>query len=358
MVVHRRAFALILVLVVASATFALAMQGAVAVRSATVEASVMRTRAQAERDAISVAAITLAALTAGAQQRADAFNSSESSASSEPTDLDEFELPEMPPEMRELVRNLMRNENQEEAEDGGAVTSSRSIRRSGGPYATLRGRGLPQRALPMQHAGREYTVTIRDLNGGIDINQAEEAQLVRYFKALGLDSLRASSLAHELLDWRDEDNLPRTRGAELDAYRRANVTPRNGRLQTLEELMFLPSMTRELFERIRPDLTLMGDGAIHAGTASRATFMSAPGMTDATADRIISLRDNGQLTEESLHDALGGLSQDAMDVIRMDPSSMLALVLTPRNGGPAFEIQANISNDRGVQLLGVRMISR
>ena len=37
MAVRRRAFALLIVLVVASATFALAIQGAVAVRSATVD---------------------------------------------------------------------------------------------------------------------------------------------------------------------------------------------------------------------------------------------------------------------------------------------------------------------------------
>lgn len=357
MAVRRRAFALILVLVVAGATFALAIQGAVAVRSATVEASAMRDRAQARREALSVATIVLASLTSGAKSETDVIGGGSSGGSTTP-DIDEDELPDMPPEMRELVRGLLRNKPQ--SEDGESTSSQRAATqvRRGGPFTALRQRGLAREALRARFDEREYRISLIDAAGGLHLNVAEEDQLVRYFRAVGVDGLRATSLAQELLDWRDDDNVPRTRGAERDAYLRRNVTPRNGDLQTLEELLFLPSMSRDLFDRIRSDLTLLGEGEIHAPTASRAVLLSAPGLTEQAADRILALRAAGHLNEETLDEALGALSHEAKEAIRLQPSSTIALRIEPAEEGPAYRIEAAISDERGVQLLDIRMISR
>jgi len=358
MAVRRRAFALLIVLVVASATFALAIQGAVAVRSATVEASTMRAHASAERDALSAATIVLASLTAGAKLETDVIGGGSSSSGSAAAELDESELPDMPPEMRELVRGLLRGQPQDQDGAGSVSQRSSTIVKRGGPFTTLRERGLPRNVMRTRMNNREFLVTLSDSTGGINLNTAEEDQLVRYFRAIGLDTLRASSIAHELLDWRDEDNLPRTRGAERETYVRHNITPRNGQLQTIEELLFLPSMSREVLDAIQSDLTLVGDGKIHVHTASRAVLLSAPDMSEQAAQRILALRDSGGLTEESLDEALGALASDAEEVFRFKPGSMIMLRLEPVGEGPAYRVDASIDDNQGVQILGIRMISR
>lgn len=358
MAVRRRAFALILVLVVASATFALAIQGAVAVRSATVEAATMRARAAAERDAMSVATLLLASLTSGGQTRDDLVGAGASSGGATTPDLDENELPEMHPQMRELVRGLLRDDPQAEPGDGAGASRGLARIRSGGPYTTLRERGLPRAAIRVSHDDRAYHVSIADAAGGLNLNVAEEDQLVRYFRAVGLDTLRATAIAHELLDWRDEDNVPRTYGAEREIYLRLNITPRNGLLQTIDELLYLPSMTRELLESIRPDLTLLGDGSIHVPSASRAVLLSAPDMTEQAAGRVLAMRSSDELTMEMIEDALGVMARDASEILRLQPSSTIMLHIEPVGEGPAYRVDAAISDDRGVRLLGVRMVPR
>ncbi|MBL4883657.1 MAG: general secretion pathway protein GspK [Planctomycetaceae bacterium] len=56
------------------------------------------------------------------------------------------------------------------------------------------------------------------------------------------------AIADSLLDWVDSDNDPREFGAETDYYQRLNkpYNPRNGIPETLDELLFVKGVTREL----------------------------------------------------------------------------------------------------------------
>ncbi|RMH25346.1 MAG: hypothetical protein D6693_08790, partial [Planctomycetota bacterium] len=60
-----------LVLVAVGATFALAVQGSAALRTATAEAAAMRRARIAERFEVSAATVVLAALTAGGERRVE-----------------------------------------------------------------------------------------------------------------------------------------------------------------------------------------------------------------------------------------------------------------------------------------------
>lgn len=358
MAIHRRAFALILVLVAVSATFALAIQGAVAMRTAVAEASAMRVRAGLERRATSAASVALAALTAGEALRTDAFGSSSgSSGGGGAPKLDETELPDMPPEMKELLLGLLNKNKKPETDDGGASSNMSVVRESGGAYEALRKRGVPEAPIAVTIESNAFDVHFIDAAGGVNINVAEEDQLVRYFRAKGIVDPLATSLAHEILDWRDEDSVPRTRGREREQYLAREITIRNGDFQTIEELLYLPSMTPELLALMYDELTLVGEGKIHVPTASQAVLMSAPDLTPQAAGRILALRESGQMTERSLSDALGALSADAMSMFRLEPSSVLRVRIEPQGGGPAFRADV-IVGDHGAQLFNVRMISR
>lgn len=358
MAVHRRAFALMLVLVAASATFALAIQGAVAMRTAVAEAAALRARTALERQATSAASIALAALTSGEAHRTDTFGQTSGSTGGGAPKLDESELPEMPPEMKELLLGLLNKNRKPDPEDDGGAEMSYSVTESGGAMEALRKRGVPPSAIKVTQDGATFDVHIVDGAGGVNINLASEDQLVRFFRAKGLSDVSALTLAHELLDWRDPDSVPRSRGRESAYYQAREITIRNGDFQSIEELLYLPSMTPELLASMYDELTVVGDGKVHLPTATEAVLLSAPDLTPQAASRLMSLRAAGPITERAVRDALGALSADAAEVFRLDPTSYLRLRIVPEQGGPAFRADAFVGDAEGVRLFHVRMISQ
>ena len=360
MAVPRRAFALMLVLVAVGATFALSMQGAVALRTAMAEAAVLRRDARLRRDATGAATIALAALTSGAHPRTDATGASGGPADtpSATPSLDDTGVPEMPQEMKEFMLGLLKDKKKPSDSPGAADSGGLVLTHTGGPYTALKKRGVPTVPLVVAVEDRSLRVTVSDAGGLLNINTADAPAVTRYFRAVGLDERASETIADEILDWRDEDSVPRSHGAERDAYLARGVTIRNGPFRSIDELLYLPAMTRELLASIREDLTLIGDGTINARSAPRPVLMSAPGMTDAAANRLLALRATGDMDERSLTDALGALASDAAGALRLTPTAFLRLRIEPVAGGPAFDADAVVDDTRGVRILNLRMISR
>ena len=348
-----------LVLVATSAAFALAMQGSVALRTAMAEALAMRHRTELRRDASSAATIALAALTAGPPRQTDTVGAqSAPGASTSTAPPDTTDLPEMPPEMKDLLLGVL-SKNKGPGVNPSSLrsgTAGLALSHRGGPFAALRKRGLPTTPLTVTVNDRKLAVTITDAAGVLNINTASADQLRRYFRALGLVDNKAVALADEIVDWRDEDNLPRSHGAERADYLRRNITIRNAPFQTIDELLYLPDMTRPLLDSIRPDLTLLGDGKIDAQSASLAVLKSAPDMTDQAAARIISLRKARRLDRDSLTEALGVIASDAAMSLRLTPTSFVHLRIEPIAGGPVYLADAVIDDERGVQLTTLHLM--
>jgi general secretion pathway protein K len=106
-------------------------------------------------------------------------------------------------------------------------------------------------------------ISVQDEGGKINLNQASEALLAALFDSVGVDPSRAQSLADAIADFRDADNLPRPRGAEEAEYRTAGLAwgPKNAPFEAVEELQQVLGMTREIYERVAPDLTIYSLGA-------------------------------------------------------------------------------------------------
>ena len=84
------------------------------------------------------------------------------------------------------------------------------------------------------------SVILKPLGRVRDANAIDSTGLVRLFRAAGITSLRADSLAAALLDWRDPDTNARLAGAEKSWYRERNrPTPRDGRLRHAAELRLI-----------------------------------------------------------------------------------------------------------------------
>lgn len=125
-------------------------------------------------------------------------------------------------------------------------------------------------------------VRVRDVGVALNLNRASEDELRRLFIALRVDAGDADRLAQAIADWRDPDDLHRARGAERDAYVAAGAPalPRNGPFQTLPELLSVRGMTPALYERVRPQLTLLGSGQVNLNLADRPVLLALPGITE------------------------------------------------------------------------------
>ncbi len=71
----------------------------------------------------------------------------------------------------------------------------------------------------------------------LGIQQYDGPALVRLLTAGGVQVSRAESLSAALMDWTDEDDMPRVGGAEADWYQSVNhPSPRNGAIRSLDEV--------------------------------------------------------------------------------------------------------------------------
>jgi len=102
-----------------------------------------------------------------------------------------------------------------------------------------------------------------DESGKIDLNYADQDLLVRLLNLAGAEQTAAFSIADAIIDWRDADDLHRLQGAEAEDYRAAGLGygPRNGPFETVGELQLVMGMDPELYERIKPALTVYSGSA-------------------------------------------------------------------------------------------------
>ena len=127
------------------------------------------------------------------------------------------------------------------------------------------------RAYTWRFANRTVNITIQDEGGKIDLNQAPEPLLAALFTSAGVDSMTAQSLAAATADFRDKDSVPRTLGAEATEYRAVGLAwgPKNAPFEAVEELQQVLGVTKEIYDRVAPYLTVYSvGGAINPNVAT------------------------------------------------------------------------------------------
>lgn len=370
--VRHQGFALIVVLIAVAAVFALAMQGAVMSRSTMLEVGAIHQRVVAERRARAAVVIALTGLvpsqTTGGATGADTSSGVGAGSTGGAAPVPAKKKVELPdfliqniPELKKLEEQAKEQVGQDpgvvaRATDGNGMASRVPRRRA---LSMLSDVGIPSAPVRVDVDGSAFRVRMWDALGLLNVNKADEPQLTRYFLAKGVNVSRATSLAEQILDWRDTDRVPHKNGAEDDVYSRMGVTCRNADIYSLEELLFLPAMDRALFDRIKDDLAVGGDGTIHVGTAPRAVLASIPGMTDEAVDGIMRLRADGALTEKSLDAILPKMHRDAIEnMLRWSLSGVLRVRVDALEGKndrvmTRFDGAAMVS-DTGVQEVGLR----
>ena len=188
------------------------------------------------------------------------------------------------------------------------------------------------RAYFMEFGNAVVEMRLTDESGRIDLNRADNEMLIELFFSRGVDEMTAWRLADTIEDWRDDDDLPRLYGAEIDEYLAAGYPygPANQNFQTVEELQQVMGVTLELFQSVEDLLTVHGRSTqINPAFAPAEVLAVLPDMDLASARAFVAER-------EMLH-----------------PSEQTALIMpngqvvSLQGGGSVFSIRSRATLDNG-----------
>ena len=105
--------------------------------------------------------------------------------------------------------------------------------------------------------------------------------------------IEQNALLAAILDFRDEDQDRRLMGAEDDDYRAMGLPygAKDGDFEDIEELRLVPGMTTEIYERLRPLVTVFsGHGGVNPWVAGRDVLLALPGSSAEAVDAFIEAR--------------------------------------------------------------------
>jgi general secretion pathway protein K len=129
-------------------------------------------------------------------------------------------------------------------------------------------------------------LSVEDEGAKVDLNAAPAALLEGLLRVLGVEEPERLALVDAIQDWRDPDDLRRPFGAEAAEYRAAGFGygPRNDHFESIDELRLVFGMTPELYERMRPLVTVHSRRAqVNVDTASVEVLRAIPGLSEEQA---------------------------------------------------------------------------
>ncbi len=140
-----------------------------------------------------------------------------------------------------------------------------------------------------------------------NLNSADVQVIARLLDMQGgMDSEEAQKLAYAVIDWRDEDSFfqhPQY-GAEDENYKDLSMPyeSKDAPFEVLEEMLLVKGMTQDIFDGIKPFITVYAESG-NINTAPKEV-LSAYGLTEDLAGRIVSFRKGPDLIEGTADDAV------------------------------------------------------
>lgn len=159
----------------------------------------------------------------------------------------------------------------------------------------------------MTAGNQTVAVQIRDLSGKMSISAVGEDQLGDILSACGVQmGAGQTTVINSILDWQDQDDLHRQEGAEKDYYMGLEppYRPKNGPLESIEELLLIKRIDRDLFygneevPGLRDFLTVHGDQAtMDINNASPQAFLIIEEMPLDVVQDIVAYRKDNRINE-------------------------------------------------------------
>jgi len=187
-----------------------------------------------------------------------------------------------------VTRNLVENAKAEALADAGVQRAilglldpddAKAWLADGTPYQFSLGEG-------------QVRITVLDEAGKIDLNQAPDNVLLALFEAVGLSAGDAARLVDAVVDFRDPDDRRRPAGAEDPDYVAAGMThgAKDAPFETVEELLQVLGMTRDLYDRLAPNLTVHSRRQIDPMSASPLVLEVMRQVMPQQLDQMLSAR--------------------------------------------------------------------
>ncbi|MEI9886374.1 MAG: hypothetical protein WDN08_07695 [Rhizomicrobium sp.] len=143
--------------------------------------------------------------------------------------------------------------------------------------------------------GLAARVWIEDETGKVNLNFASKELLQGLFVSAGLAGGEAGALADRIVARRGDPNDPRPRLA----------------FRAADEVLSVSGMTRALFDRIAPALTVYGkSGALNTQVAPRAALRALPGMSETAVERVLERREEARDAPAAAGGPLGTAGSD------------------------------------------------
>lgn len=191
-----------------------------------------------------------------------------------------------------------------------------------------------------------YEVRLESESGRIDINIVADDVLKEVLGKGGLTAEEVESVGDAILDWRDGDDEPRERGAEDADYAALPepIRPRNGKLESLEELRFVrgvtPALFRDFLSRV---FTVYGHArAVNVNAAPVEVLQALPGFTPEFAARVVSRRGEAPFRMPAEVAVLPGgeaIPAGRLSLLSVVPgSNIYAIAATGRAGGGVVRV--------------------
>ena len=198
------------------------------------------------------------------------------------------------------------------------------------------------------HSGKIQINQIVDEEGNFDEEQKELLAGLLISENFDIEPEEVEDILDAIKDWIDEDNEVTRFGAE-DSYYQALDPPyscRNGPLESLEELLFIKGITRELFygnsenTGISEYLSVHGEGKVNINTADPLILLSLSDQIDE--DMVLNMVEYRENEENDLKDSNWYKQVPEMSHVTIDPN----LVTTSSS---FFEIRTKTIKDTMVK---------
>jgi len=220
-------------------------------------------------------------------------------------------------------------------------------------------------AIAGEDGDASYDVRVESESGKVDVNLVGEVVLLEMLKKGWLPEEEAESMRDAILDWRDEDDVARPRGAERGEYAQMPepVVPRNGKLRGVGELMYVKGVTKEFHEAFLSRVfTAHGNSPkVNYLRAPEIVLRSLPGVSPEAAARIVAGRRGEPAISAADLAAMVGegiLTAQGLDLLSGAASSnVYTITATGRAGGDVTRIvrclvELSGSGQKAAKMLG------
>ena len=210
-----------------------------------------------------------------------------------------------------------------------------------------------------------YDVRVESESGKVDVNLVGEEVLLEILMKGGLPEEEAESVRDAILDWRDEDDVARPRGAERAEYGRMTepITPRNGKFRGIGELMHVKGVAGEFHRAFLSRVfTVHGNSPrVNFLRAPEIVLRSLPGVSSEAADRIVSgRREEPPITAADLAAMVGEglLTAQGLALLSGGSSSRVYTITAAGRAGNDVArivrclVEVSGSGEKGVKMLG------